>query len=497
MKDLLIGLDIGTSSVKSGLFDQEGHLLAKARMPVVLYTPEPGWVEQNPMDWWKGTCQVLAEILHGVDPGRVAALGLSGQCPGHVMVDADSLPLGRAIIWCDMRARQEADWIKDHISISQAQQWIGTDDPGHPSSPPARLLWLKNHLSKAWDQAVKVLQPKDFIALQLTGTLSTDWHSAYCLANPDTAMYSPQYFDLLGVPLEKMPVALEPTAIVGEITGQAARLTGLLSGTPVVIGTIDAYCDNLAGGVILGDRAVDVAGTSEIVSLGIEQKVEAPGVYPSRIGKAGMFLCGPTQAGGDTLRWLANCFFNEFKGSVEFEIMEREARAVPAGSQGLVFLPYLNGERAPIWDADARGVFFGLNLDHTRQHCTRAVYESVGFAVRHILESAETASRKAAREVVVCGGGSHSQFWNQVKADILQRPVRPTVISETGCLGAAILASVSTGFHPNLKSACEGMITYQDALEPDRKLAGVYESAYQTYRRLYPALKPVFQALTD
>jgi xylulokinase len=497
MKDLLIGLDIGTSSVKAGLFDQHGQLLAKASAPVMLYSPESGWAEQDPLDWWKGTCHVLTEIMHNIDPAQVIVLGLSGQCPGHVLVNTDLQPLGRTIIWRDLRAGEEASWITRNISSTQAREWIGTDHPGHPSLSPARLLWLKKHQKEAWDQAVKVLQPKDFIALLLTGNFATDCHSAYCLANPETGVYDPRYFNLLGIPIQKMPVVFDPAAIVGEVTAKAAKLTGLNPGTRVVGGTIDAYCDNLAGGVIFEGRAVDVAGTSEIVSLGIDRKVEAEGVYPSRIGNAGMFLCGPTQAGGDTLRWLANCFFAELKGSQHFEKMEKEAQAVPAGCEGLVFLPYLNGERAPIWDAEARGVFFGLTFAHTRQHCTRAVYESVGFAIRHILEIAEAASGKVAREVVVCGGGSHSRFWNQVKADILQRPIRPTAISETGCLGAAILASVGAGLHPDLKAACERMIIFKDQVIPQRELANVYETSYRTYRRLYPALKTVFQESAD
>ena len=197
MRDLLIGLDIGTSWVKAGLFDQHGQLLAKASAPVVLYSPEPGWAEQEPLEWWQGTCQALAEIMRGIDPVRVAALGLSGQCPGHVLVGANFQPLGRAIIWRDMRAREEAAWIKEHISSAQALQWLGTDQPGHPSSPPARLLWLKKHQKRVWDQAAQVLQPKDFIALQLTGKAATDWHSAYCLANSETGVYNPHYFDLL------------------------------------------------------------------------------------------------------------------------------------------------------------------------------------------------------------------------------------------------------------------------------------------------------------
>jgi xylulokinase len=493
MESLLIGLDIGTSSVKAGLFDASGNLLAKACAPLVLYSPEPGWAEQEPEDWWQGSRRVLAEILRGVDPGRVTGLGLSGQCPGHVLVDGETHPLGRAIIWRDLRARAEADWIASRITDAQAQEWIGTDQPGQAGSPPARLLWLAKNRREDWQRSVKVLQPKDYVALRLTGSsLATDCHSAYCLANPETSAYERRYFDILGLSLEKMPSLFDPTAVVGEVTSGSAQQTGLKAGTRVVIGTIDAYCDNLAGGVIFDGRAVDVAGTSEIVSLGIDRKVQARGVYPAKIGADGWFLCGPTQAGGDTLRWLAGCFYPEFGGGVHFDKMEEQANAVPAGSEGLVFLPYLSGERAPIWDADARGVFFGLTINHDRRHFTRAVYEGLGFAIRHILEIAEAAAGRSAGEMVVCGGGSQSGFWNQVKADILQKPVRPTAVNETGCLGAAILAGVGTGLHPDLRAGCERMIVFKDLLLPRKELAGVYERAYRTYRQLYPAVKPVF-----
>jgi xylulokinase len=191
------------------------------------------------------------------------------------------------------------------------------------------------------------------------------------------------------------------------------------------------------------------------------------------------------------LRWLSNCFYSEFAPAINYSKMEAEARSSPAGCEGLIFLPYLNGERAPLWDSNARGAFIGLIFGHDRRHCTRAVYESIGYAIRHILEISENAAGRKAHELVICGGGSRSTFWNQIKADILQRPVRPTAVSETGCLGAAILASVGMGFYPDLKEACNKMILFQETLTPDRSLGEVYEASYQAYRRYYPAIQPV------
>ena len=491
MKDVVIGLDIGTSSVKAAGFDLNGYLLSKASAPIVLHSPSPGWAEQEPGDWWSAVCDVLKQTLKGIHPGRVAGLGLSGQCPGHVLVDGDQKSIGRAIIWQDQRAVKEAAWLAENISPAQAVHWVGTCSLADATCPPARLLWLKNHREQDWNRAVSVLQPKDYIALQLTGKIGTDRHSAYCLVNPESGLYEQDYFSTLGLLMDKMPAALRATDVIGQVTQLASHQVGLESGTPVAIGTIDAYCDNLSGGVIYPDRAVDVAGTSEIVSLAVDGKLEAEGVFPATLEDGSTFLCGPTQAGGATLRWLSNCFYSEFAPAINYIKMEAEAGSAPAGCDGLTFLPYLNGERSPLWDSNARGAFIGLTFRHDRRHCTRAVYESVGFAIRHILEISEKAAGRKAQELVVCGGGSRSAFWNQVKADILQRPVRPTAVSETGCLGAAILACVGTGFYHDLKEACDHMIVFHDTLSPDRSLDEVYEASYQAYRNYYPAIRSV------
>jgi len=244
--------------------------------------------------------------------------------------------------------------------------------------------------------------------------------------------------------------------------------------------------------VLYPERAVDIAGTSEIVSLAIPNKLDNPAVYATCLDDSGYWLCNPLQCGGDLLRWLAHCFYPEFGRTIRYDLMEKEAASVPAGSDGLVFLPYLNGERAPIWDPDAKGAFIGITSDHSRQHFTRAVYESVGFAIRHTLEISEAVAGFIAKDFVICGGGSRSQFWNQVKADILQRTVAPTVETQTGCLGAAILASVGVKIYHNLKEACGNMIQIKTAIEPNIENKNTYEKLYQLYRDYYPALKTVW-----
>ncbi len=491
MIDCILGLDIGTSCVKAGLFDRHGRPLASASSPLALYVPQPGWAEQEPEAYWQGACQVIRQVLGKVESPHVVVVGLAGQCPGQVLVNSSQQALGRAVIWRDQRAVEEAAQLSQRIPPDMALECLGTSLTPDPGSPLARLLWLKSHRAQDWQQAFSVLQPKDFVALRLSGRAATDRHSAYCLVNPHTGRYERSLFDRLEIEVEKLPPVLLPEEIVGQVSPAASRQTGLEAGTPVVAGTIDAYCDNLAGGVGCQGRAVDVAGSSEIVSLSTARPVNASGIYPAQVGEF-YFLCGPTQAGGQTLNWLADGFYLECRPAVDFTVLEKEASAAPAGSQGLVFLPYLNGERTPLWDANARGCFFGITIAHTRRHFTRAVYEGTGFAIRHVLELCEEAAGEKAAEVVICGGGSRSPFWNRVKADILQRPVRPAAVSETGCLGAAMLAAVGAHIFPGLAEASQDMLVLKDAVEPDRSAAGVYDETYRLYRALYPALKPLY-----
>lgn len=493
MEKVIVGLDIGTSSVKVAAFNMDGHLLASASVAVPLYSPFPGWAEQEPQDWWSASCYALRQVLQNIDSKQVAALGLCGQCPGHVIVDAAGNSIGRAIIWRDQRAQEEAHWLAESIPGEKAHLWVGKNFLGEATLPPARLLWMKRHAVKEMETCEVILQAKDFVGLKLTGIAATDVNSAYCLYNPQTERYETDYFAALGLPVKLMPTVLQPTEVLGTVTRSASLVTGLPEGVVVICGTIDAYCDNLAAGAILPGCAVDVAGTSEVVSLGVKKANDGSEAYLASIGETGHFLCGPTQSGGNTLCWLRQAFYPEFNGQVNFGILEQDASAISAGTEGLIFLPYLNGERAPIWDSQIRGGFVGLSLVHHRGHFTRAVYEGVGYSVRHILEIFEKMSGKQAKSVTVCGGGSKSTFWNQIKADILQRPVSVMEISQTGCLGAAMLASLGIGTFPDVKIANRQMMHLRVSLDPAQANAQVYDDAYHRYRSLYPALKPLFQ----
>lgn len=498
MTNTLLGIDLGTSALKAGVFNLDGSLLAVQRVSLVTSNPHTGWFEQDPLEWRNALLTGLQDLAQTLDFTTIRAVGFAGQCPGHVLLDESGLPLGSAIIWRDQRAGEQANWLKNNITPQQAQDWTGSPNLADASQPPARLLWLQENRPHDWRVARWVVQPKDYLVMLLTGNAFTDRHSAYSLANPETGMYNPQYFTALNLPIEKMPPTLWPSEIAGHLTPSAARLTGLPEGIPVICGTIDAWCDNLAGGIFLPGRAVDVCGTSEMISLSASQAdPQVCGVFHAQLDREGWFVCGPTQSGGDTLRWLASGFYPELQDAPDYTILEKGASQVAPGCEDLVFLPYLSGERAPIWDAHARGILYGLSLAHNRFHVTRAVYEGVAYSVRQVLETCERAAGQQADLVAICGGGSNSRFWNQLKADILQRPVAATATPHSASLGAAILAAVGAGLAHNLVEACKRMVHLQEPLQPNPSLAGTYARTYVTYQAIYPAFKAVQEPMSS
>lgn len=494
MNKFVVGLDIGTSSVRAGVFNVDGRSVALSSESYDVYSPQEGWAEQNPGDWWVGAKKALKEVMAGIDPSRVLGIGLCGQCPGHVLVDEKDQAFGRAIIWRDQRADREARWLMEHIPRAKMEAWIGTHLEYDSSAAPARLLWLRDHRPEDWDRARVVLQPKDYLGLKLTGEKATDIKSAYCLVNPKTGKYEKDFFDFLGLPRNKMPQVLSVTDMLGEVSGQASEVTDLPAGVPVIVGTIDAWCDSIAGGITQQGRAVDVSGTSEIVSMNTNRDYAGGRVFLAQLKNENVqFLCGPTQGGGEALRWASRVILKEEGDQKRYEHLGSVAKGAPAGSSGVIFLPYLYGERAPVWDPYAKAVFYGLAGSHSREHLVRAVYEGVGYAVRNILEICEEINARKADHLVVCGGGSQNTFWNQIKADIVQRCVKTIQVKESACLGAAILASVGTSAYATLEDACKNMIQFVETVDPNGGNAAVYEEGFQKYLMLYPALKDVFK----
>jgi xylulokinase len=495
VSDLLLGLDLGTSAIKVGLFDLEGNLVRQARRSCALYTPRPGWAEQEPEEWWTAVRDGLQEVLAGVDGGRIAAVGLSGQSPSHVLVTADGVSLGRAIVWGDRRATVEAEWLAERITTEQARAWTGCTFITGANQSSARFLWLKAHRPKDWARCAAVVQPKDFVAGRLTGQVATDVNSALGLLDPRTGQYATELLVLLGIAPEKMPPVLEQTTIVGYVMPEVAAATGLPPDIPVVTGTIDAWCDIIGCVEIEPGSAVDVAGTSEVVALVTAELVDggSEGVVSAPLVGGCSWIGGPMQMGGAALTWLARCFFGQEQP--DFRALETEASAAAPGADGLLFLPYLQGERAPVWDPAARGAFVGLTDRHIRAHCFRAVYEGVAFAVRDLLQRCQAAAEIAPQMLHVSGGGSGSTFWNQIKADVTGLPVQQMAIPDAACLGAALLAAVGIGVFDGFTEASGAMIRTGDILDPVAAHVSRYDELFATWRCLYPVLGPLFPRL--
>jgi len=486
----VLGVDLGTSACKVGVFDLQGKLAGLARSAIPTYRPRQGWVEQSPDDWWEATCRAVRRALElaNVRADDILGISFSGQTPGHALVSSDGQSLGRAIIWQDRRASVEAAWMAEEFSPDELLSYTGLSWTPDSAMPPARLLWLRDH-DPHWSEVRWVLQPKDYLIFQLTGIASTDSNSAYALAHMTTAQYDADYFARLGLSSERLPPVVDPASRVGAVTPKAAEQTGLAPGTPVFCGTIDAWC-GIAGAGASAGQAVDIAGTSEVIALIVPQVAARSGAAVMNFADGLGMLIGPTQLGADAMQWLRQTFYPE-RGAEDFAAMEAEAAAVPPGSDGLVFLPYLLGERAPIWDDRARGSFVGCRREHRRGHFARAVYEGGALAVRHILGLAEEEAGLVAEELRVGGGGSRSDLWNQIKADVTGKRVGCLRVVDTCVLGAAIWTAVGLGLYDSVSVASEAMVSVRQWIEPQPAAVARYDDVFATYVDLYPALKEI------
>jgi xylulokinase len=477
---LLAGFDIGTSSARGALFDLSGRQVASAGSGYETAWPRPGWAEQDPDDWWRAVLEVLARLGAEADLGRVVAAGVCSQVNTHVPLDAAGRPVGPAITWQDVRCADIARELDEQLSDADRMQLLGRSDSLYASHLAARAAWLQRMRPEAWARTRTLLSPKDYVNLRLTGAVATDVISPVDAVGMD-GRYAPRLLELVPGLAGVLPALRPFWHVLGPVT---AGESGLPTTCQVVVATMDAWGNLYGSGVTRAGQAMEVAGTSEIIGALSEQAVPTPGIV-TFIPVAGLRLhAGPTQAGGDALRWAAQA-----TGLSVPEALEEAGRARP-GSDGLVFLPYLSGERAPIWDASAQGTLFGLQAGQGRPELLRSVLEGVACSARHLLEQVEVAAGLRVASLRSSGGGSRSDLWCQIKADVLGRPVERLAVVESGVLGAALLAGVGAGLLPDLAAAAEAMVHGERTFEPDRLRRDLYTELYAVYRELYPALRP-------
>ena len=490
---MFLGIDTGTSSIKAISVSPEGRLLASADSPITVSVPRPGWSEQNPEDWWNGTCSAVQTVLASIESPVVLGVGLSGQMHSLVALDRANRVIRPAILWNDVRTSAEAAFIRDTVGNQTLRRLTG--NPALEGFTATKLLWMRENEPEQFDRLVHVLLAKDYIRFRLTGTISTEPSDASgtLLFNVVDGSWSSEMCSLLGIDAGLLPQIGGSSEIAGSITSAAAAETGLAVGVPVVGGGADNACAATGAGVVSpGDTLVTV-GTSGAVVSPVQTPVTDPEMRIHSMRHAvpnTWYLMGVVLSAGAALDW-----WRRTSGGADFDDLVQEAAKVPLGSEGVTFLPYLTGERTPHADANARGVFFGMHGGVGRAHMTRAVMEGVSFALKDSL-SLITALGVNSFGAVAVGGGAGSPTWLQMLSDVLELPIRTVGPSAGAPLGAAMLAAVGAGAFTSAVEVGGAWLTDLDSLEPVASVHGVkekYAVAYERYRALYPALRDTFE----
>ena len=502
MSDLLLGIDVGTSSVKVGIFDAGGMLLGLGWSAHSVDVPHLGWAQIAPELWWNGILHALPEACHdaGVRPDEVKAIGLSVLFPAVTPLDGNGCALYPAILYCDQRSLAQVRAIEKKVPRETYQSIIGNRlMPG--TCAATSISWLRDEAPRAYEASAVLAFANTFVAARLTGAFYADptMVALSGLADiNDQWHWSEDLCRKLGVNPDRLPAIAGSAEIMGSVTRRAAEATGLKAGTPVGCGAGDTVCCAVGAGVSSASSAVYIAGSTD----GVAAPLRHPMADPRWVNCA--FVCRDTWLGiattsssGVSVEWFTREFLQE-SGPDALRRMTELAAASPAGSGGLLYLPYLQGERTPVWDPLARGAFVGLSTGTTRRDLARAVFEGTAFSVRQLLESVEDIMGGAVQEIRAVGGGTRNPLWNQIKADVLQRPLHVLEFQEVGALGAALLAGVGLGVYGSFEDA---MAVARAAVpvrtvEPDPAKAGLYENLFQLYTKLYPMTRDISHALT-
>jgi xylulokinase len=484
-----LGIDVGTSSIKVISVDPAGHLLASASSPMAVSVPRPGWSEQNPEDWWTGTCSAIRRVLADIDLPEVIAVGLSGQMHSLVALDKSNRVIRPAILWNDVRTSAEAAHIRKTVGSDSLRRLTG--NPALEGFTAPKLLWMRQNEPELFDRLAHMLLAKDYVRLRLTGELAVDPSDASgtLLFNVVDGSWSNEMCASLGIDPEILPPIVGSSEIAGTISSAAASETGLVQGVPVVGGGADNACAATGVGVVTPGDALVTIGTSGAVVAPTSTPVTDPEMRIHSMRHAvpnTWYLMGVVLSAGAALAW-----WRRTSGGAGFNDLVEESAAVAPGSAGVTFLPYLTGERTPHADADARGVFFGIHGGVERAHMTRAVMEGVSFALKDSLSLMSALDVNPSGAVAV-GGGAGSPTWLQMLSDVLNLPLRTVGPSEGAPLGAAMLAAVGAGTFTHAADAGNAWLTDESYVEPNQDVQATYAEGYERYRDLYPALKNMF-----
>lgn len=493
----VLGIDLGTSAVKVVLYDEHLRRCGDCGRAYPLSSPQNGWAEQQPDDWYAAVSACIRQLLaeSGVPADAIVSIGLSGQMNGVVLLDEAGQPLCPAILWCDQRGAAECEEINSRVGAKKI--FSITCNPALTGFSLAKLLWVKNHQPDVFAACRHIMLPKDYIRLRLTGEYATDMSDASGsqLLETGNRRWSKEITAALGLDDAILPHAYESPEITGRVTKRASAETGLPAGVPVVAGAGDNAAAAIGTGIVEDCRAFLSLGTSGVISAHIDTlRVDAQGrVHTFCAAVPGAWLVvASQQSAGLSMQMLRNALY---PGDAEYEQLNRDIAALPIGADRLLYLPYLLGDRSPHMDPDARGVFFGLSSVHTRGNLARAVMEGVSYGIRDCL-GVLSEMGIAPAEMLLCGGGAKSPVWRQMLADVLSLPMRRMESSDSGALGACILAAVGAGVFASIGEACSVSVRFGDAVVPDAARSAQYDKFYALFRTLYPHMKEDFTALS-
>ena len=492
----LMGIDIGTSACKVAVFDRQGQVLASASGDYPVYYPREGWAEQDPEEWWSAVCGAVRQLLKKADvrPEEIAGVGIDGQSWSAIAIDKDGKVLTNTPIWMDTRAQSICDRLNEDIGADEIFRVAGNSL--QPSYTTAKILWYKENLPEVYRKTHKILQSNSYIAFKLTGQISQDLSQGYGLHCFDmrTGQWDEEMCKKLGIPREFLPEIVPSDQIIGTVTKKAAEESGLAEGTPVAAGGLDAACGTLGAGVIHAGETQEQGGQAGGMSICMEQYQADPRlILGFHVIPGKWLLQGGTTGGGGVMRWFEREFadyerlMKEQTGVSSLDQLNEIAEKVDPGCDGLVFLPYMAGERSPIWDPHAKGVFYGLDFSKTKGHMVRACMEGVAFSLRHNLETAEKAGAEA--DILrAMGGSANSLLWTQIKSDITGKAMAVPASDTATTLGAALLAGVGTGFYKDYEEAVSQTVKVTRTHQPDPEKKAVYDKNYETYLELYRSL---------
>jgi xylulokinase len=501
----LLGIDIGTSGTKTVLFDKGGNPISSSTEEYPLYQPEIGWAEQDPLDWWKAVCITINAVIKdsNINPESISGIGLSGQMHGLVMLDGDGNVLRKSIIWCDQRTAKECVEITEKVGEKRLIDI--TANPALTGFTALKILWVRNNEPEIYEKCRKILLPKDYIRYMLTGEFATEVSDASGMQLLDikNRCWSKEVLNALDIPIEYLGNVHESIVVSGKVHKRAAELTGLKENTPVVGGAGDQAAGAIGNGIIRSGQISSTIGTSGVVFAHLDEPVidEKGRVHTFCHAVPGAWhMMGVTQGAGLSLKWFRDNFCtNEIEvaknmGIDPYVLMTKEAEKVPAGSRGVVYLPYLMGERTPHLNPKAKGVFFGLSAAHTKNDMLRAVIEGVSYSLLDCMEIIKGTGLNPTN-VMVSGGGGKSELWRQILADMFNCKVSTNKSSEGPALGVALLAGVGTGVYKDINEACSIAISENSIQYPKEENSLVYTRYYEIYKKIYNDLKETFELL--